>query len=116
MKKTKESEWIAALRAKCKRAGSQAKVSREIGYSAGVVNAVLKGTYKGDLKRIEQAVRGALMNETVDCPVLGEMRKDKCLYHQKRPFAATNPTRVQLYLACPKCRHRQRKDSDSSTE
>lgn len=95
-----EEEWIAALRAECKRTGSQARVGARLGYSGAVINQVLKGTYRGNLQRVQEAVEGALLGATVECPVLGELPRDACLRHQQRPFAATNPSRVQLYYAC----------------
>jgi len=93
-------KWIDALRAACARVGSQARVAAQIGYSPAVVNQVLKGVYKGDIARVQQAVEGALMGATVDCPVLGELPRNRCLENQDRPFAATNPIRVQLYRTC----------------
>ena len=40
------------------------------------------------------------MQFTVNCPVVGEIAKDRCLNHQAAPFASTNPQRVSLYKAC----------------
>lgn len=97
--KTEKPDWVDVLREQCKKA-SQKKTADKIGYSPAVVNQVLKGTYKGDVVAVEQAVRGALMNTTVDCPVMGAMLGDECLRHQRQPFAATNPMRLKLYKAC----------------
>jgi len=96
--------WIAVLRAAAA-ASSQARIGKRIRYSAAVVNQVLKGTYNGDLTAVEKAVRGALMNETVECPVpgVGEIRKDQCLRFQRQPLKATNQVNVALYRACPEC-------------
>lgn len=98
------TEWIEELRTECERT-SQAAAAQRIGYSAAVVNQVLRGTYRGDLARVEQAVRGALMGATVDCPVIGEIPRNRCIDHQRRASrpAATNPMRVQLAQACPVC-------------
>lgn len=102
-----EPDWIVVLRAECKRT-SQSKAAHRIGRSATTINQVLKGTYPGNLKHIEERVRGELMNKTLICPVLGEISTRKCQDEQKRPFAATNPTRVQLYKACRGgCKHSQ---------
>jgi hypothetical protein len=102
------SDWIEALRQEAKRT-SQTKAGNRIGYSGATVNQVLKGTYKGDLKRVEEAVRGALMGATVDCPVAGEIPRNRCIDYQRRSgtFAATNPMRVQLHRACPQCPNRR---------
>lgn len=98
-------EWVRALAATF--AGStQAAVARRIGYSPSVVNQVIRGSYKGDLTRVEEAVRGAFISECVICPVLGEIGRDVCLAHQRRGFEATSLVRAQLYHACRKpCRH-----------
>lgn len=93
------SAWMEVLRRECDRT-SLSDVGRRINYSAAAVSQVLSGNYAADTRRFERAVRGALMDQTVDCPVVGELTMDVCLQHQGRPFAATNPTRVQLYKAC----------------
>lgn len=100
------SDWIDVLK-QVSEHSSQSAVATRIGYSAAVVNQVLKGTYKGDLISVEDAVRGALMGAVVDCPVIGEMPRNRCIEHQRRGahFAPTNPLRIQLYRACPTCEH-----------
>lgn len=97
-------DWKDILALECQRT-SQSAAAKRIGYSAAVVSQVLKGTYKGDENRVQQAVRGALMGLTVHCPVIGELRRDVCLEYQRREFAATNPLRVTLSRTCPGCRH-----------
>lgn len=92
--------WIDALRIEVEKAGSQARVGEMIGYSAAVVNQVLKGVYKGDIEKVRAKIEGAFMGATIDCPVVGEIPRNRCIDHQSRPFAATNPMRVQLYRAC----------------
>jgi DNA-binding transcriptional regulator YdaS (Cro superfamily) len=98
-------EWVRALAAAC--AGTtQAAVARRLGYSASVVNQVIRGSYKGDLARVEAVVRGAFMSECVVCPILGEIGRDVCLAHQRRGFDASSSVRAQLYHACRKpCRN-----------
>ncbi len=100
------SDWIETLRAECERT-SQSRAASLIGYSPAVINQVLRGSYKGDLRRVEQAVKGALMGAVVDCPVVGDMPRNRCIDYQRRAgsFAATNPMRVQLSQTCPGCRH-----------
>ncbi len=92
-------EWRERLAEECKRL-SQAKVARRIGYSPAVINQVLRGSYKGDLRAVQKAVEGALMGATVQCPILGELPANRCLEIQAQPFAATSPTRVMLHHAC----------------
>lgn len=99
--------WLEELAEQCLRT-SQKKVADKLHVSAALINQVLKGKYPGDLSRIEQLVKGAFMQYSVICPVLGEIEKHKCLFHQARDFAATNPQRVMLHKACRSgCPHSQ---------
>lgn len=109
------AEWIAVLRAECKRT-TQTAAGKRIGYSAAVVNQVLKGTYKGDVTRVQQAVEGALMGRTVECPVIGELPRERCVEFQRRGFAATNPLRVQFFKTCPTCPNRSGSTDTPSQE
>lgn len=101
-------DWIRALAAECDRS-SQGECAARLGISPAVVNQVLGHSYKGRLDRVEQRVRGELMRETCDCPVLGEISRRDCLDHQVRAktFRPTNPMRVRLYAACPACPNRE---------
>jgi hypothetical protein len=94
-------DWVQTLAEACDRT-SQGAVAKKIGMSASVVSATIKANYKGTYDGIEARVRGALMAEEVECPVLGPLRKDACLDHQKRAqnFAATSTMRVRMYRAC----------------
>lgn len=102
-------EWIVALRDACT-GMSQREVAALIGYSESVISQVLGGKYRGDMRRVQAAVEGGLMGATVDCPVVGLIPRQRCIEHQRRPFAATNPTRVQLYRACRTCPNRTQED------
>lgn len=93
------SGWLEALRAECERTSQRAAAER-LGVSASMVNQVLGGNYKADSRRLEERVRGELMDETVECPVLGDITKRVCQDHQQRPCAANNPTHIRLYRAC----------------
>lgn len=99
-----EPDWIAVLRKEAERT-SQAQVAKRLRLSQGVVNQVLNGKYPAKTDNVESRVRGEFMRQTVDCPVLEEISTRACLDNQRRPWAATNPQRVQLYLACRKCEH-----------
>ena len=92
-------EWVITLAEACDEK-DQGRISSVVGYSAATVSQVLSNSYKGDMKRFRTAVEGALMDFTVNCPVLGELPANYCLTYQRRPFAATNPERVKLYKAC----------------
>jgi len=100
-------QWMDALRSACK-SNSQARVAEQIGMSPAVVNQVLKGCYQGNLSNVQRRVEGALMGSVVDCPVGLEMPLNRCMDNQVRPFAATNPMRVQLFRLCKTCKHNRR--------
>ena len=101
--------WLETLKQQCNER-SQKWAAEQIGYAPAVVNQVLKGCYKGDLKRVQIAVEGAFLQRTVNCPVFGELAANRCLENQILPFAAINPTRVKLYTACRNCQHNTRGD------
>ena len=63
-------DWIEVLAANCD-AATQRRAAERIGYSAGLVSNVLRGTYSGNLAAVEEAVRGAWMGNTVSCPAMG---------------------------------------------
>ncbi len=92
-------DWIVELAALADRQGLKAAGER-IGYSGSALSMVLSGRYTGDLGRIEEAVRGALMGLVVACPALGEIGRDACLSWQRKPFAASSSIRVAVWRAC----------------
>lgn len=92
-------EWVRRLAEEADRVGQPATAKR-IGYSAPTVSQVISNTYRGDLRRIEQIVLGALMAETVNCPVKGEMARHICLKWQEKPFAPTSADRARMFHAC----------------
>lgn len=101
-------DWVLALAEECN-GSTQSAVARRLGVSAGLVSGVLAGTYGrkgGDMQRVEEIVRGALMGVQVICPVLGELTRDRCLDEQEQPFRATSAQRARLYHACRRgCPH-----------
>lgn len=103
-------EWIAAL-ARVATARSLKSAADSIGCSAALVSNVLANKYKARLDRVEIKVRGALMDETVKCPVLGDnMARDWCLHQQSMPNTGASPARARLYRKCrgintPICEH-----------
>ncbi len=96
---TDAPRWLMELQRQCK-TKPQTKVARELGYSAAVINQVLKGAYKGNLKNVADAVCSVYLGETVICPVMGELEKHRCKQFQKDTFSATNPIRIRRYRAC----------------
>lgn len=102
-------DWLLELAGLADRE-SLAGAGKRIGYSRSAISNVIGGKYTGDLGRVEEMVRGALMALTVECPVLGEIGRDRCLQEQKEPFRATSRHRAQIYHACrggcPHSKHR----------
>lgn len=103
------TDWLQILRDECALRGQKA-VAANIGYSTSVISQVLKGTYPGDVKSVQAAVQGALMGVSVDCPVIGEIPRQRCIQYQRQPYTPTNPMRVQLHRTCPTCAHRTERD------
>lgn len=103
-------EWIITLAQSCD-GSSQAAVARQLGVSGAMINQALRNTYTGRMDKLEQRVRGDLMNERVTCPVLGDITKRRCIDEQSREYAATNALRVELRRACPRCANQLRRSS-----
>jgi hypothetical protein len=95
-------DWIEEL-ARLADSERLAGAGKRIGYNGSAVSMVLAKKYAGDVNRIEEMVRGALMSATVICPVLDEIGRDRCLTEQKEPFRATSRHRAQLFHACKTC-------------
>jgi hypothetical protein len=91
--------WVTVLADMATRS-SLTKTARRIGYSAALVSNVIANKYPAGTDRIEAKVRGALMNETVICPILGEIGRDHCLDEQGMTNRATSSIRSKLYRAC----------------
>ncbi len=92
-------DWVEEL-AKYATQKSSVLAAQKIGYSPAVLSHVFANSYRGDMGRVEAKVRGALMHECVECPILGEIGRHRCLDEQKTPFAATSSIRAKLYRAC----------------
>lgn len=92
-------DWVRVLATECDRT-SQKHVAEMIGYSSAVVNQVLRKRYVGDTSAVAQAVRGAYLHATVQCPVLGDLELHRCLHHQRQKYSAVNSVRVRLHRAC----------------
>lgn len=100
---------VLALAQACKAQTSRA-VARRLGYSDAVISHVLAKKYPGDVAKVFATIRGSLMGETVDCPELGELRRDQCLRNQTKPFSSNNSASARLFHACKTCPNRQHKD------
>lgn len=105
-------DWILRLAQECA-ASTQRRVAEQLGRSAGLISQVLRNKYPGDMASIEDAVRGAFMNATVDCPALGNLPTDECQAWRKkaRSGVRTNALRVRMINACLKCPRNQKEDA-----
>ena len=97
-------DWVQCLAEECQ-ASSQVKVSKRLNRSSALVNQVLKNKYKGDLKAVEDCVRGVFMDGTITCPALGLIPTNECQDWRKksRKFAGVNTLRVRMFRACSSC-------------
>ncbi len=92
-------DWVEEL-AKQADCFSGAAVAKRLGYSGSVVTSVCKANYGGDLATVEGKVRGLFMGMIVECPVLGDLSKHRCLDEQKKTFIGTSALRTSLFHAC----------------
>lgn len=93
-------DWVEEL-AKFATATSGVAAAKRIGMSPSVVTCVCRARYRArDLAAVEARVRGALMNESVDCPVLGEIARDHCVDEQKKRHVGSSAARTALFHAC----------------
>lgn len=92
-------DWVLTLAEACV-ASSQSAVAKRIEYSPATVSQVLSNTYRGDLTRVAEMVRGALMSETVVCPILGDLTLNRCLDWQGKPQVVTSALRANMFKAC----------------
>jgi hypothetical protein len=77
-----------------------ADLADRLGCKASAVSAVIGKTYAGRYDHMEALVRGALMSEKVECPLLGSVNRADCAKNQKLPFSAASPERAKLFRAC----------------
>lgn len=82
---------------------SQAAIARLIGVSEGTISNALAGRYIGNVEALAERIRGQVLNQTVVCPILGEITTRICQDERKKPFHSANPTRVRLWRACQNC-------------
>ena len=99
---TPAPEWVLVLAQACKNS-SQTSVAAQLDYSASTISQVISNTYRGDVARVKEKVVGAFMGITVDCPILGDIGRDRCIKEQSEPFRATSAMRAQLFHACKTC-------------
>lgn len=88
-----------------KRHATQAEIARKLDVSDSTISNALKGRYIGNVDALAERIRGELLNQTVRCPILGEITSRICQDERKKPFHTANPMRVQLWRACKTCPH-----------
>jgi DNA-binding transcriptional regulator YdaS (Cro superfamily) len=92
-------EWIEVLSRECDRT-SQTAVAKRLGVSNTAVSQIISGSYAGVWANIEARARGVYLQETVDCPELGEIGRERCAAEQKKSHRGTSALRTRLYHAC----------------
>ena len=92
-------DWVEELARFVDQVGLKAAGQR-IGYSGAVLHEVIRNRYGGNVENVEARVRGALMGEIVNCPILGDIARHTCLDWQAKPYAVTSAHRTRMYRAC----------------
>ena len=94
--------WFKALQEEVIKT-SQNKAAAKCSISSTAASQVLKGIYPGNIENVAEKVKGALLANSVVCPVLDKITTDVCAGYRKAKFSPNNPTRVRLYRACQTC-------------
>lgn len=95
----KVPEYILALASDCNR-HSLSIVGHKVGYSGSTLSTILGGNYNGNMAKVEDKLSAIYFAQVIVCPVLGDLKRHKCLENQDRPFRATSAHRARLYHAC----------------
>ncbi len=93
-------DWVEALARAADAASSQGALAKRLDCSPTAISALIPNNYPGRTHVMEAKVRGLLMSERVECPVLGSLARNDCVSNQSLKFSAANPQRAQLYRAC----------------
>jgi len=104
-------DWVMALARACAES-NQRQVAARLDRSPALISQVLRNKYPGDMDAIEEAVRGAYMDASVQCPALGPIPADECQgwRRKSRRFVNVNALRVSMFRACARCPVNRRKD------
>lgn len=98
-------DWLHCLRQQTQQ-HSLAEIGREIGYSKSTLSLVLAGTYSGNTQAVAAAVRRRYLQQSIPCPVLGEIPQRDCRQWASRAYSSASPLTVSMYRACRSgCRH-----------
>ncbi len=92
-------DWVNELARLADQCGLKG-AGKRIRYSTTAVSSVLSNNYRGNIKSIEQAVRGALMGLNVQCPAQGEIGRHNCLQWQSLAYGPSDSMRIRTFHAC----------------
>lgn len=106
----KAPDWIVALARCADGPDSLNAIGAKLGVSGGALSAVISHSYPGGYARIEVRVRGALMAATVNCPVEGEIARNRCADNQVSKPSSASPARAQFPFRCKTCPHAFQKE------
>jgi len=96
--------WVRRLAEECA-GSSQNRVARRLGVSGSLISALLRAKYAGSIANVRDLVEGHLMDGSVACPGLGQIRSHECTEWRRKAgnFVASNTLRVRMYRACRNC-------------
>lgn len=105
--------WVMAMAEECQ-TSSQARVAKQMGWSAATVSLVLGCTYTGDLSGVEEAFKSAFEGALVPCPALGGITSQECRDWRKRSqhFVASNTRSGLMFRACNTCPRNQKEAAE----
>jgi hypothetical protein len=75
-------------------------VSKAMGVSKTTISQLVNGKYGADTAKMQLLVESVYMGHTVNCPVLGEIPKHKCMAHQNTKHVGSQPNAIRLWKAC----------------
>ena len=99
-------DWVRALAVECSRPGvTQRAVATKLDRAPAIITQVLRNQYGAKTDRIEERVRGVLMDDRVECPGLGTVAAHECQNWRDmaRTFNSGSPLARQMYRACRVC-------------
>lgn len=105
-----DEEWVQVLNDAIDQRG-KGEVAEALGCSTALVHQLATARYSSPIDGWRQRVMAELARDRVQCPVLGVISTDECRSHRNRDFAATNPTRVELFRTCPTCPNNPENDA-----
>lgn len=82
-------------------ASTASAIAKRLGVSPATFSHLIgRKVENHDLGKLFGLIRGALLGETLECPIKGTMSRNTCLKWQGKPFAPTSADRVRMFHAC----------------